>query len=316
VIAAIKHDLKHLEKYMTNEFTETEMLLFPGSTLIQYEPLGVVAIYSAWNYPVSLALKPVANAITAGNCVIMKPSEISPHVSKVIAKLFDKYMDHEFFRCIEGGVDVAVELNKQPLDLICFTGSTFVGKIIAKTAAKNLTPCILELGGKCPTVVHPTCSMDHTTDKLSWAKFSNTGQTCIAPDYLFVHEEMLDGFVKALIDKVKLHWGESEEGSDQSGHIVSKLHFDRLAPMITNSGGKLLYGGKTNEKKLHIQPTIILNPNEDSLLMTDEIFGPILPIKTYKHIDECIEYINDRSKPLAVYFYGKQNHADAIKLSN
>jgi len=191
-----------------------------------------------------------------------------------------------------------------------------VGKIIAKIAAKNLTPCILELGGKCPTVIHPTCSMDHTTDKISWAKFSNTGQTCIAPDYLFVHEDKLDGFVKELIAKVKLHWGEDKEGSNQSGHIVSKLHFDRLKPMIASSGGKILYGGHTNEEKLHIQPTIILNPSEDSLLMTDEIFGPILPIKTYKNIDECIDYINDRPKPLAVYFYGKYNHNDAKRLGN
>lgn len=172
---ALDHDLKHLKTYMKDVSTESELLLAPASTYIRYEPLGVVAIFSAWNYPIMTAMKPLIQCITTGNAVIMKPSEIAPHVSKVIKKMIEKCLDQDFIRCIEGGIDVAVELNKQKVDLICFTGSTMVGKIIAGVAAKNLTRCILELGGKCPAIIHQTCNMPHTVDKICWAKFSNSG---------------------------------------------------------------------------------------------------------------------------------------------
>lgn len=194
MIAAAEHDLKHLSEYMKDIKTETELLIMPGTTMVHYEPLGVVAVYSAWNYPVLTALKPLVQAITTGNCIIMKPSEIAVNVSTVIKNLIENYLDQEHIRCIEGGIDVAVELNKQPLDLICFTGSTFVGKIVAGVAAQNLTPCILELGGKCPAVIHPSADLANAADKIAWAKFSNSGQTCVAPDYIFVHESIIAQF--------------------------------------------------------------------------------------------------------------------------
>lgn len=169
------HDLKHLKEYMKDINEETELLLAPARTMIKYEPLGVCGIYSAWNYPITTALKPVIQCITTGNAVILKPSEVAPTTSKVLKKFVERYLDQDFIRCIEGGIDVAVELNQQKLDLICFTGSTFVGKIVAQAAAKNLVPCILELGGKCPTIVHSTANLDHTVDKICFAKFSNSG---------------------------------------------------------------------------------------------------------------------------------------------
>jgi aldehyde dehydrogenase (NAD+) len=193
---------------------ETELLFAPATTTIRYEPYGVCGIYSAWNYPILTAFKPLVQAITCGNCVIMKPSEIAPSVSAVIKKLIDMYLDKEFIRCIEGGIDVAVELNKQKLDMICFTGSTFVGKIIAEVAAKNLTYCVLELGGKCPAVIHETTDMQHAVEKICWAKFSNSGQTCVAPDYVIVQESIVKEFVEQLKIKINQFWGEDTQSSD------------------------------------------------------------------------------------------------------
>ena len=207
-VAAAQHDLKHLSTYMKDIHEETELLLAPATTMIRYEPFGVVAIFSAWNYPIMTALKPLVQCITTGNCAIVKPSEIAAATSSAIKKFIDRYLDPDCIRCIEGGIDVAVKLNEQKLDLICFTGSTYVGKIIAGVAAKNLTPCILELGGKCPTIIHPTCDLEFVADIISWGRFSNSGQTCIAPDYLFVHESILERFNQILIETVKRQWGE------------------------------------------------------------------------------------------------------------
>jgi aldehyde dehydrogenase (NAD+) len=172
---AVEYDMRHLKTYMADISEETELLLAPATTKTRYEPLGVCAIYSAWNYPIMGALKPLVQCITTGNAAIVKPSEIAPETSKVIKKFIDRCLDNQFYRCIEGGVDVAVELNKAPLDLICFTGSTQVGKIVAQAAAKNLTKCILELGGKCPGIIHPSANISFAADKVAWAKFSNAG---------------------------------------------------------------------------------------------------------------------------------------------
>lgn len=199
VTGTIQHDLKHLWSYMKPVSEDTELVLAPANTVITYEPMGICAIFSAWNYPIITALKPLIQAITTGNAVIMKPSEIAANTSAVIKKLFDRCLDPDYFRCIEGGIDVAVKLNNQKLDLLCFTGSTQVGRIVAGVAAKNLTKCILELGGKCPAVVHATCDLVHTVEKLCFAKFSNSGQTCIAPDYLFVHEKVVKKFIPLMI---------------------------------------------------------------------------------------------------------------------
>jgi aldehyde dehydrogenase (NAD+) len=243
----------------------------------------------------------------------MKPSEIAPHTSRAIKKLFDNYMDPKYFRCIEGGIDVAVTLNKQPLDLICFTGSTFVGKIIASVAAKNLTPCILELGGKCPAVIHPSADFANMADKIAYGKFTNQGQTCIAPDYCLVREEDLDRFLDMLKKSIKEIWGETSEGPkglEQSGHVINEFHFNRISGLMKDHGGKIVYGGKTEKDKLWIQPTIILNPKDESQIMNEEIFGPVLPVKTYKNYDDVINFINDNPKPLATYFFGKHGHKD------
>lgn len=295
---------------------DTELVLGPASTVITYEPMGVCAIFSAWNYPVITALKPLIQAIATGNAVIMKPSEIAANTSAVIKKLFDRCLDPDYFRCIEGGIDVAVKLNNQKLDLLCFTGSTQVGRIVAGVAAKNLTKCILELGGKCPAVVHSSCEMLHTVEKLCFSKFSNSGQTCIAPDYIFVHEKVVKKFIPLMIQCIKKFWGESPTGTDSQGKIINQFHIDRLTKLIDTSGGEILYGGRVNGEVKHIQPTMILNPNLESPLMNEEIFGPIMPIIVYKNITEVTTYINANGKPLAVYWYGGAMHPDSAKLFN
>ena len=182
---------------------ETELLLAPGRTSVRYEPFGVCGIYSAWNYPLVTMLKPVVQCICTGNAAIIKPSEVAPATSAVLKKFVERYLDTDFYQVIEGGIDVAVALNKQKLDLICFTGSTSVGKIVATAAAANLTPCILELGGKCPVVVDREADLDHATDKLCFSKFQNQGQTCLAPDYFLVHESVVKVFVAMMKLKIK-----------------------------------------------------------------------------------------------------------------
>jgi len=315
-LGALEHDLKHLKKYMKPVHEECELIAAPAKVQSHFEPMGVVGIFSAWNYPIMTALKPVVQAITSGNAVLLKPSEIAANSSKAIKKFVDKHLDNDFIKCVEGGIDVAVAVNNLPLDLICFTGSTFVGKIVAGVAAKNLTRCILELGGKCPCVVHVSCELQHTIEKLCWAKFSNSGQTCIAPDYVFVDERVVKNFTSGMIAKIESWFGKNKDGHDDQGKIINDFHTKRLEKLIQTAGGDILYGGKINHEKRHIQPTLILNPGIDSPIMQEEIFGPVLPIFTYKNMKEVIKFINARPKPLAVYYYGNPGSVDAIDLAN
>lgn len=315
VVGDCKWNLRKLDGFMKDEHVETEMLQYTtcaAKTLIRYEPLGVVGVYGAWNYPFNLTVGPMIQAIVAGNCCIVKPSEHSPATSAVIKKLCEVYMDQDSIRCCEGGIDTAVYLNNQKLDLICFTGSTFVGKIVAQTAAKNLIPCILELGGKCPTIIDQGCDMSNAVHKICGSKFQNSGQTCIAPDFILIHESLKQPFIdgcKALCKEVF-----PAEGSENQAKMVNDLHWNRMVKCIETSGGEVVYGGNKenhNQKLKHIEPTIIFNPKLDSELMTDEIFGPIMPIITFKHFDEVIEFVNDKPKPLALYYFGDKDHANA-----
>jgi len=276
--AACKHDIDHVKSYSA-EFTEhSELLLIPAKTIIRYEPLGVAAIYGSWNYPLMVVLKPLIQCITAGNCAILKPSEFAPETSKAVKNFVEKYLDNEAYAVIEGGVDVSVKLNAQKLDLICFTGSTFVGKIVAQAAAKNMIPCIMELGGKCPVIVDQDADIDFAAGKLAFAKFNNSGQTCVAPDYIFVHEKIIKQFVETMIVKLREMYGEKPTGSDQMGKMINEFHTKRVEELIQGAGGKIVAGGKVTKDIKYIEPTIILEPDLDSKLMEEEIFGPVLPL--------------------------------------
>lgn len=284
---------------------EMELILAPGQCWTRYEPLGVVAVFGSWNAPIVTTLKPLVQAITAGNCCLVKPSEISAHSSAAIKKLCDTYLDPEAVICIEGGVDVAVAVNSLPVDLFCFTGSTQVGKLIAKKAAENLTPCILELGGKCPAVIDHDAQMDFTASKISFGKFFNSGQICIAPDYVFVHESRVKEFVQQIEVAHKSMFGEKPEGCELQGKMINDFHCKRVKGLLETAGGTVICGGKVNLEARHIEPTVILEPSLDSKLMTEEIFGPVLPVFPFRDIKDVIKFINARDKPLAVYYFGR-----------
>lgn len=214
VEAGALYDIANVKGWMKDQREKCELILAPGQVWTRYEPLGVVAVFGSWNAPMVTTLKPLVQAITAGNCCIVKPSEVSAHSSAAIKKLVDTYLDQESIICIEGGVEVATTVNGLPLDLICFTGSTQVGKIVAKKAAENLTPCILELGGKCPAIIDHDAQMDFTSSKISFGKFFNSGQICISPDYVFVHETRVKEFVKQIEEAHKSMFGEKPTGCE------------------------------------------------------------------------------------------------------
>jgi len=260
-------------------------MLAPAKTMVRYEPLGVVLIFGSWNYPYVVNLKPLCQAITSGNCAVIKPSEMSPASSTVIKKLVEKYLDRECYAVIEGGVEIASKICGYPWDLICFTGSTMKGKLVAEAAGKNLIPCILELGGKCPSVVDVTADINFAANKVAFGRFNNSGQTCLAPDYVIVHESIKDQFVDALQRQVRLMYGNEEKGSPDMGKVITDWHCDRIKGLIETSKGKVVCGGKVNRSIKYVEPTIILNPEESSPVMQEEIFGPVIPIITFKNID-------------------------------
>ena len=305
-IATAKHTIKNLKSWMKDEKLNSELLFAPCSTVVRYEPLGVAAIFGSWNFPISTTLKPLIDAIAAGNCCLLKPSEISEHTMVATKKLVDAYMDNDAIKCCIGPIDVAIAVNKLPLDLICFTGSTRVGKIIAATAAQNLTPCILELGGKCPMVVDVSADMGHAVAKATVGKFTNSGQICIAPDYILVHEKRLKEFVEGVKVKIKEVFGEKPDGSDDMGKMINSFHTERMERIIKTSGGKILCGGNVKKEIKYCEPTLILEPDKESELMKDEIFGPVLPIYPYRDVGQALKMINSHGKPLTVYYFGER----------
>ena len=314
--SAIKHDGRSLESWMKDHPVTIELAQAPATVFTRYEPLGVVGVFGAWNAPLATTMRPVIQAITAGNCVIVKPSEHSPHCSAAMKKLIDTYLDSDWVIVIEGGVDIAKELNQMPLDLICFTGSTQVGKMIAQTAAKNLTPCILEMGGKCPLIVDFNCDVEFATTKAAFGKTFNSGQICIAPDYVFVHETKVKQFIEQIQSKFKEMYGEKPEGCELQGKIINDIHTDRIENLIKTAGGTIICGGKVNKEVRHIEPTVIFEPDLNSQIMKEEIFGPVMPVLPFKDIRDVIKFINEREKPLAVYYFGKSNGLNAQVLAS
>lgn len=290
----------------------TPFYMTPGLSYIHYEPLGVALIMNAWNYPFMGAIQPLITAIATGNMAIIKTSEVAKSSSKVIKKLVERYLDNKAYKVIEGEVEVAKEIITKPFDLVVFTGSSDKGKIVASAAGKNLTPCILELGGKSPCIVDKKANLDYAADKIVFGRFSNSGQTCVAPDYVLVHEEVASEFKKKLVNSLKNSFsGKSEKYLDSDkGAMINDFHVERIKGYLTeNHGGKVLFGVKNEDglkdiKNNWIAPTIIEDPNLESSIMTEEIFGPILPILTFSSIKDAIKMINDKPKPLALYYFG------------
>ena len=301
VLDELKYVTKRLKKWVKPRRVGLPLTQWPGSAWIQPDPLGVVLIIGPWNYPVQLVISPLIGAIAAGNCALIKPSEIAPATSQVIAELVRDTFPPEYIAVLEGGVETAQALLAEKFDHIFFTGGTRIGQIVMAAAAKQLTPVTLELGGKSPCIVDQDVNLEVAAKRIVWGKFVNAGQTCVAPDYLLIHESIKAGFLTLLQTTLKDFFGDHPAQSPDLARIVSDRQFDRLAALL--EGESVLVGGETNRDDRYIAPTILDAVTWDSPIMQDEIFGPILPVLTYQNIKEAIAHINARSKPLALYLF-------------
>ena len=301
----IKHVLKHFESWMKPKRMSAGFLSQPASAEQIHEPLGVCLIIAPWNYPIQLLVEPMAAAIAAGNAVVVKPSELAPACAAVMARLIPHYLDDEAVVVVEGAVAETTALLSIPFDHIFFTGSTNVGKVVMSAAAKHLTPVVLELGGKSPTIVAADADLEVAARRIAWAKCLNTGQTCIAPDYVLVEASVAEELVQRIADALERYYTATPSSSPDLGRIINHHHFDRLVGLADTAGGTLICGGTHDRESKFFAPTVIINPDLDSPLMQEEIFGPILPVISVPDVDAAIEMVNDRPKPLALYVFSK-----------
>jgi len=309
----INFHLKNLKKWIKPKKVKTHIAFFPAKSLIYPEPFGVVLIISPWNYPFQLLISPLVGAVSAGNCAILKPSEVSPNTSAVIEKIINNNFDSGYIYAFSGGVDVNKALLAEKFDYIFFTGSTNVGKIVMEAASKNLTPVTLELGGKSPCIIDKDANLEISAKRIAWGKYMNAFQTCVAPDYLFIHKNIKDRFIELLKKNIKEFFSDNPRESCDYCKIISERHFDRLIKLTKN--GKILEGGETDRKSLYISPTIIDRLKFSDPVMQEEIFGPILPVFEFDALDDAVSYINKNPKPLALYYFSenRKNQEKVLK---
>ncbi|MEH2037374.1 aldehyde dehydrogenase [Nostoc sp.] len=306
VIKDIDYAIKNIQNWSKPKKAAVSWDFFSYSAKIYPEPLGVVLIIGPWNYPFQLIISPLIGAIAAGNCAIIKPSEIASHTSDVIAKIIAKHFDPAYLAVVEGGVEASQKLLAEKFDHIFFTGGTAVGKIIMAAAAKYLTPVTLELGGKSPCIVDTDINLEHTVRRITWGKFINAGQTCIAPDYLLVNKTIKKDLIDGLEKSLKEFYGDNPVNSPDYARIISQKHFERLVSFLKD--GKVVIGGENQPSERYIAPTLIDNVSLEDSVMQEEIFGPILPIIEYTDITEAIALINSRPKPLALYLFSQDKN--------
>ncbi len=309
----IAHTLKDLASWMKPERHTAPMILQPGSAYIQPEPLGVALIIAPWNYPIQLALAPLIGALAAGNCAVVKPSEVSPASSAALAELIPKYLDNDAVAVVQGAVPETTALLEQRWDHIFFTGGERVGKIVMTAAARHLTPVTLELGGKSPVIIDKTANLKVAARRLIWGKAFNAGQTCIAPDYVLVEDSAKRPLIDALIATLKEFFGADPKSSPDYSRIVSDGHFQRLVKMM--DGGTVVHGGANDPEQRYIELTLLDVTDPTAAVMQEEIFGPILPIVTIKDVNEAIRFVNARPKPLALYMFSSDRAAQQRVLS-
>lgn len=293
--------IKHLKKWARPKRVSTLPMLWPGNSKIYSEPYGVVLIIAPWNYPFLLVMSPLIGAISAGNCVIIKPSEVAAYTHQLILRLIKQYFTPEYITAIDVSFHQMPILLTEKFDYIFFTGGTTTGKIILEAAAKHLTPVTLELGGKNPCIVDETANLDFAARRIVWAKFINAGQTCIAPDYLYVHTTRKQALLDKLKAVIQQFYSKHPESSHSYGRIINLHHFQRLTHLMQQ--GNVLYGGKINQENLFISPTLIDDISMSDSIMQEEIFGPLLPILLYDDMDDVIAKVNSCPKPLASYLF-------------
>lgn len=299
----LNHALRNARAWARPRRLPPSLAQLPGAAFIQPEPRGVSLILAPWNYPVLMTLAPLIPALAAGNTAIVKPSELAPATSAALAQLVADHFDPGLVAVVEGDATAARALLEQPVDFIFFTGGTSTGRAIAEAAARQLTPCVLELGGKSPALVAADADVDRAARRIAWGKYLNAGQTCIAPDYVLVDRRVMPAFLDGLKRHITAFYGEDPRRSPDYGRIVNRRHFDRLSACLGD--GRVVHGGQTNADDRYIAPTVLDDVNVDGPLMRDEIFGPLLPVIPAGSMDEAIAFVNARPKPLALYVFSR-----------
>lgn len=301
----INFHIKNVKKWSSEEKRKSPIVYYPSKSYIYKEPYGVTLIIGPFNYPFQLVIAPLIGAISAGNTAIIKPSENSRNIALLLEKLINENFPEEYLRVVNplGGKETVSLLLDKPFDYIFFTGSVRVGKLVMQKAAQHLTPVTLELGGKSPCIVDSDAKLKLAAKRIVWGKFLNAGQTCVAPDYLCVHKSVKDELLKLIINEIRIQFGENVRNSGDYPRIVNKSSLERLSGYLND--GKIYYGGNIDEDNLYMEPTLIIKPDLNSPLMSDEIFGPILPILVYEDLDNVIKFINHREKPLALYYFSE-----------
>ncbi len=308
IFSEVEHARKRLKRWARPRRVRTPMVGKPGRSWVQPEPFGVVLIIGAWNYPIQLLLSPLIPALAAGNCAVLKPSEVAPATSKLMAELVPRYLDERAVRVVEGAVEETTELLKLHFDHIFYTGSSAVGRIIMRAAAEHLTPVTLELGGKSPCVIDAGADIESAARRVIWGKCLNAGQTCIAPDYVLVTPGDRDRLIGAIEHELFAMYGSDRLGSQDYCKIINRRHFDRLRPLIDS--GRVVIGGRVDEERCRIEPTVLTEVAADAPVMREEIFGPILPVLEVADLDEAIAFIRERDKPLSAYLFTRSGESE------
>lgn len=301
ILDSIGFMMKHLKKWARVKKVRTPAVHIGSKSYIYSEPYGTVLIVGPFNYPFQLIFEPLIGALSAGNCAVVKPSRYTPNISNITAKIINETFDERYVSIVEGGRETNEILINSPFDYIFFTGSVTVGRIVMEAAAKNLIPVTLELGGKSPCIVDREARLDVAAKRITWGKFVNVGQTCVAPDYVLVHRDVKDRFIEEMKQCIKTFYGEDPQKSKDYGRIINERHVERLLGLIDRE--KVVIGGDYDIEDLYISPTIMDNVAWEDKVMEDEIFGPVLPVIEYDNIEETIETINSRPKPLALYVF-------------
>lgn len=315
VLADIRYTIQNLQKWSAPKRVRTPLYLFPGKSKIQKEPYGSVLILGPYNYPVQLLAEPLIGAIAAGNCAVLKPSELTPYVSKAMYQIVHSTFKEEYIACVEGGVEVNQELLSQKFDYIFFTGSERVGRIVMKAAAENLTPVTLELGGKSPVIIEKTANIKEAARRIAWGKLMNAGQTCVAPDYVLVDESRKQQFLTEMKTAFSHLYGKEIKKNPHFGRIVNERHMERLQKILEQDAKYLFCGGEADALQRYIEPAILdLGKDQNAASMQEELFGPILPVLSYHKLEDAVRFVNKRAKPLALYLFTKKRSAERFVL--
>ena len=305
VLESLGFMIKKVDSWSKPVAVKTPIQFQPGKSFIVRDPYGVVCIIAPFNFPFQLIMEPLMGAIVGGNTAIIKPSEFSVHTTAVIKKIVNEIFPPHYVRIVEGEKDLVQELIHAPFDYIFFTGSVAVGKLVMRAASDRLTPISLELGGKSPVIIDETANLDVAAKRLVWAKFTNAGQSCTSPDYVYVHEKVYDTFIQKLTSTVNEFYGENAAKSPDFGRIINERHFDRIASILEKDAAKISVGGTTNRDDLYIEPTILENVSWSDAVMQDELFAPILPLLKYSELRDAISDIRKIPKPLAAYLFSE-----------